>query len=353
MISLYDSFSTLKESYYNISIDPVCLFSDSMSDIRCYNFINEHFIKGKKKKVFSITDEYMDAYKENGKHRHTVSLYLMGLYFKDIFDISIKKGMSNHFCICGWQDFEYSWYLTCLYHDVVSCVEKIGKEYFIKNDLFSSNLFIQYKDLLRFDKEIYEKYYDYRNKRDRVDHGIAAGIKLFDSLEKSFNDATNGHRWSENATYRHGNLYWRQEHLPHFAYIADAVCCHNIWLVNANDKEKSDIYTDNGLGQLVVHKEEDKLQLSEYPLQYLLCLLDTIELTKRFRNLDAKGILENVYIQKQENSIKIGWTSLIKSQPEFFRWYSSIMTLSEWMGIIVGSCFHKDDLCCLELKLPV
>ena len=139
--------------------------------------------------------------------------------------------------------------------------------------------------------------------------------------------------------------------MPHFAYIADAVCCHNIWLVNANDKEKSVIYTNNGLGILVVHKEEDKLQLSEYPLQYLLCLLDTIEPTKRFRNLDAKAILENVYIQKQENSIKIGWTSLIKSQPEFFRWYSSIMTLSEWMGIIVGSCFHKDDLCCLELKL--
>ena len=65
MISLYDGFSTLKESYYNISIDPAYLFSDSMSNMRCCNFINEHFIKGKKKKVFSITDEYMEVVKAN------------------------------------------------------------------------------------------------------------------------------------------------------------------------------------------------------------------------------------------------------------------------------------------------
>ena len=43
MMSLYDRFKTLRESYYGISIDVDRLFGHIEQDMRCKEFIDEHF----------------------------------------------------------------------------------------------------------------------------------------------------------------------------------------------------------------------------------------------------------------------------------------------------------------------
>lgn len=73
---------------------------------------------------------------------------------------------------------------------------------------------------------------------------------------------------------------WHIEQLSHAAYAADAIICHNIWMGGEMDTE---LYQAYGLSPLLYLKHgENKLSIQKYPLQFMLCLLDTIEPAKRF-----------------------------------------------------------------------
>lgn len=350
MKTLFEQYKSLKESYYKIEICPETLFIPNSGQYSCYNFINEHFILGAKKKVFTIPESYLGNYKENGKHLHTVSLYLMGLLAREAFCHPIRKAMGKKFNIDKWQRYEYTWYLTCLYHDVTSVIERDENHADKINAVTTSDLFCDRFKPLRFSKDTYLDYLRYRHSTGAADHGIVAGTKLFDSLSASFHEATANHNWENEPVSRKGNLVWRKEHLDHFAYIADAVCCHNIWLVPESDKSAREKYQEYGLGSLIVRNESQKLSLQDYPLQYLLCLLDTIEPVKRFSNLSPDVVLGNIFFELHNNQITIGWNDSIKAQPQFFKWLDSIHTLGEWMQIDVRVCHQQDNICNVSLS---
>lgn len=355
MDTIYKHYSSLKESYYKISIDTDNLFSSNETRLNCCDFINKHFIKGNKKKVFAIPQNYMNTYLENGKHQHTVSLYLFGLLLKKKFNVLLRKNMQKLFDVKSWYEFEYTWYLTCLYHDVTSVIERIDdvRHNYRKDQVRNSQLFDFDEKILRFSKETYFNYLKYRYNNNRIEHGLIAGTELFDRLYESFVQKTAGHDWTKSKIHKKENLIWRKEHLPHFAYISDAICCHNIWLVNCMDKEKVKEYRNNGLDELIVNSDADKLNLADYPLQYLLCLLDTIEPIKRFKNLSADTVLKNIYFDIMKEKITIAWNPIIKKQPQFFDWLKSISTLSDWMNIKVSECVHKGDMCQIDIFFDI
>lgn len=352
MNNLFQRFSSLTRSYYGISINAHDLFDSAYTKDRCFDFINDHYIKGEKKKVFSIPHQYMCEYQENGKHEHTVSLFLLGLLMEDRFSTTIKNKMSS--LIGGdlheWYDFKYTWYLTCLYHDVISVIE--SNENYVNRipSALNCKLYKENASLFRFSADTIEKYLQYRKKNGKNEHGIIAGIEIFDNLKTSFETNTKEHNWSVNPICRKGSLEWRQTHIPHFAYIADAVCCHNIWLAPAHNSTLKGEYQDNNLNSLIVNSETDRLYFSNFPLQFALCILDTIEPVKRFRHLTPFEILRNIDIVTTESGIKIIWTERIKEQPEFFIWAESIRTLSDWMGVTVSTCKCEDRWCSLTIS---
>ena len=350
MKSLYEHYQALKESYYQITIDTETMFDGFSGREHCRTFIDEHFTKGNKLRVFSIPESYIQTYRVYGKHQHSVSLYLLGLLFKNTFTTQLEKSMQELFDVKEWYQYEYTWYLTCLYHDVTSVIEK-NKTFAYRADIVGeSRLFDQDNKLLRFPKDVYINYALYRQNCGSAEHGIIAGTELFDRLHESFSKKTAGHDWSVNPICRKGNLVWRREHLPHFAYISDAICCHNIWLAPKKNEALCRKYQDADLENLIVHQDADKLSFKDYPLQFMLCLLDTIEPIKRFEDLPPDVVLKNIYLELHNTSLTLGWTPLIKEQPQFFDWLKPIALIGEWMQIKAASCVCKDNLCSISLS---
>ena len=349
MKSLYEHYQTLRESYYQIPIDAESLFNGLSGKQNCYAFINDHFIKGNKKSVFTIPETYKQSYQIYGKHQHTVSLYLLGLLCKRLVSTRLKNRMQELFDISNWYHYEYTWYLTCLYHDITSVMEKDQTFAFRADLVAESKLFDQTSKLLRFPKDVYINYILYRQSNGSAEHGIIAGTELFDRLYESFTKKTTGHDWETSPVCRKGNLEWRREHPPHFAYIADAVCCHNIWLTPKDNVKLCDTYEQASLDTLIVKEDSDKLSFTQHPLQFMLCLLDTIEPIKRFENIPADVVLKNIYLDLRENGITLGWTHTIKEHPKFLDWLKSVSTIGEWMQVGTTPCFHKDDRCFITI----
>lgn len=367
--SLLESYKKQTCSYYNIRINATGLFSpcvdyrikklrDSELSTHLHNkpyspqdscraFIYEHFKAGGKEEamVFPLKDKY----KDKGKHTHTVSLFLMGLAlqneFSDCIERELKRLIQN---VSVWYDFKYTWFLACLYHDTASCIEvsqiepnasivQKQLEYYLGNSNiqytpYSYKPMIEGAQLTRFSEALVKNYFYYRADSQKLDHGIIGGYMLFDRLCKTFYRETCGFDFNETGIKYKNGLCWRREHIDHFAYIADAIICHNIW--TSHKKETNELYKKYGLEHLII-KRSNKLNFSEYPLQFMLCLLDTIEPIKRFGSLNAADVLSNISVTANTNGgkLQVMWEPLIEEQPEFTRWCDNLTEMDEWMDL--------------------
>lgn len=369
MKTLFESFKELRYSYYGIAIQAEERFvSDSVRDEyinhnhtdseRCRAFIREHFENGAKKEALNVSFKscYESPYDQNAfRHVHMVSLYLLGLALEQCFCRQLKTSLEHCMDCSKWYDFQYTWFLTCLYHDTATFVECVTSdsneatqqqlcELLESNDItytpFKHQPIRESARLVRYNEELVSNYFAYRIGKNERDHGIFAGYLLFDLLVKNFYQETEGHDWNISRVHRKCGLKWRQEHLDHFAYIADAIICHNMWTVSAKDEAKAKEYEKAGLKALVITNPEDRLKLSENPLQFMLCLLDTIEPVKRFAGqLSAKEVLSNIAITKESDAcIKIAWKKSLMKQDGFYKWMSGIQGMEHWMNVCVSEC---------------
>jgi len=207
----------------------------------------------------------------------------------------------------------------------------------------------------RFSKKLVKNYCHYRISSGKQDHGIYGGILLYDKLVKNFNSKTKGHDWKLQTDYVYEGLCWRREHLDHFAYVADAIICHNIWTVCSNDTESVKNYKKYHLDELIIDPSstpEKRLSIEESPLQFMLCLLDTIEPVKRFSRLSAYEVLENISIKVTgDKSIRIAWNEIIKKESSFWDWMKNISGLKDWMLVDISQCQQEDDWCFVTINI--
>ena len=341
METLLHCYSTIHNTYYGNTVNPNDLFSETDKET-CYRFIMDFFKHGEKEKVFSF--DFKSEYKRNGKHVHTASLFFMGMYLGGIFDSLVQSKLSELIDISAWYNYEYTWFLTCLYHDAASCIEKtrmpFNAPYSQKQlDFYLGNFNIIHTPynyvpqkygvcLNRFPEQLIKNYFSYRADSGNCEHGIIGGYLLFDRFVKNFYKHTKNHNFDNEPYFGNGGLNWRREHLDHAAYISDAIICHNIWL--GKDKK---LYKAYGLSPLI-EKDENRLSFAEYPLQFILCLLDTIEPTKRFEELPPKVVLESIEIEIiAQTSIKIYWKPELQEEKNFIRWKDGIANIKDWMKV--------------------
>ncbi len=366
--SLWEKYQCLGPSYYEIPIEKDNIFRFDFSPWACRNFIEEHYIKGNKKKALEFI--FNDEYRDNGKHQHTVALYLLGLHLKCLFDGRIKDKIHELMPVDdesdSWYDYRYTWFLTSLYHDVASCIESFPKvrnliaqqktldfylrEFNIKYTPFNYTPTHSDVSLTRFSETLVKNYFYYRmddnSSGHKCDHGIIGGYMLFDKLYRNFKDKTRDVSWKPN--HREENIHglrYRPEHLDHFAYIADAIICHNMW--TANEPARIETYREYGLEPLIIDEtnQNRKLNIDDYPLQFLLCLLDSIEPVKRYTgekadlndDWDAKKVLDSFSVDpsENENEIRISWCENAEKAKEFTKWADSVNDLSKWMDVSV------------------
>lgn len=150
------------------------------------------------------------------------------------------------------------------------------------------------------------------------------------------------------------------------AYIADAIICHNIWLGGPREEET---YMSHGLTPLLWHiHPENKLSIRKYPLQFMLCLLDTIEPTKRFckthpddllkthpddlLKMHPYDILNKISIEekcKDSKGFDIVWNESLETDDgnngnSFKQWCTGIKNMPEWMDVTCEVKNHSIEI---------
>ena len=321
-------------AYYHEQFFPDQLINDPKE---CQRFIHRYFKMGCKDLLLDLLP-FKDTYEEKGKHQHTVLVYLLGLYLQDLFKDQIEAvyGQDNRL-------FEYLWFLTCLYHDVASCVEKTDDVYATCCSVCPNNSEMQWKGC-RFSHSTVCNYCRYRKKSGSQDHGIYGGLQLYEQLKRNFLIHTKGHDWKTDPICERNGLIWKQEHKKYYALAAQAIICHNMWTVKESDETGSTQYLDAGLEELIIHDEQQKLSRSAYPLDYMLCLLDSIEPIKRFNTVfTANELLKKIDITCSAESIKICWDNDLKKQGCFWEWMKTIYTMPDWMNVSVEDGLEKNS----------
>ena len=352
MNSLYFQFINSDSLYYGFRAKDK--FFDKKANKECENFINRFFSESKKE--LALTFAFRNEYTVNGKHVHTVSVYLLGelihKHHKDYINNYIDKKTGYPFA------FEYYWFLASLYHDVASCIERTNDCDTVENpykrnryDIFNHpKNSIKHRDVsLRFSRETIDGYAEWRRRNSSNDHGILAGKLLYKRLLENFRRRTSHINWEQENEITIKGKKFRPEQIDLFAVVADAVMCHNIWM--AYDSETIKEYEDNGLNKLIIRNPKDRLSINSYPLQFFLNLIDTIEPTKRFvsDSFSVKDVLQNIFIKNTSKKLTIGWTKEIKKQPLFFKWIGDISELQKWLSVNVSECYHKDKMCCIDI----
>lgn len=368
MNGLWSKYFELDYSYYWISIKDSDCIRKYFSKGDCLAFIQEHFEKGKKAEALSFP--FQQEFEKNGKHQHTVALYFLGLYLFDLFNEPLQSKLRELIPmneLDNWYDFSYTWFLTCLYHDTASCIENLHRGPFLPERKKTLDYYLGKFDIrhtpynyiplrkgaspMRFSESLVKNYFYYRMDRGVLDHGIIGGYYLFDRLYKNFCEQTKNADLVVGKNLIRDGLSYRIEHLDHFAYIVDAIICHNLWC--AYEPNVIETYKEYGLDPLIIgedsvnnnlgHVQNQKLNIKDYPLQFLLCLLDSIEPVKRFTGKDdhsisAYEVLNRVSIKKAgRDAIKIEWCPCLKRQnnSSFVTWMNSIKELNKWMDVTV------------------
>lgn len=367
-MTLFKLYDRSNVSYYKIKYDVNDLFSFYEAEDNCRYFLSRHYTKGKK--LGLLESDLYEKYQEKGKHVHSTSLFLLGKellpYFKEEIDTTLKKFLPHY---NDWHDhghdFLHIWFLTAMYHDYASCVEFATIQpndserhralaFHLGNHNIHYSIYGDYPYKtqnvpIRFSKELIENYFYYRACSGACEHGIIAGNLFFDRFVKTFLKATEGEKFDKRGNWSDGTGNWNTDMIMYSAYIADAIICHNIWLGGLSEVET---YKSYGLTPLLweVHPE-NKLSIREYPLQFMLCLLDTIEPTKRFTEMHPFDVLNEISLEELKDSkgFCIKWNGFLETDDgsngnDFKRWYTGIKNMPEWMDVICKVKYHSIEI---------
>ena len=310
-----------------------------LSEICADEFIINYFKRGGKEKVFD------KSFKGgNKRNMHSISTFFLGKLIEPL--IFVKSNNTTEINNTNEPDFNYFWFLSCLYHDYGYFVEHNKTKYppkkydlkgickllNIENDLLKA----EYQH--HFDTETIINYYDYcRNELNFINHGIIGGLLLYDRLLKNYestkekaNDGVNG---ASEEDFIYNNLHWSRNHETFYAKAADNIISHNIWVSPINNKEKSRIYHENHLDKLIIQKDQ-RLNCSDSLLS-LVSICDTIEPLKSFSQFIPDCILNKLYITTSTSDRNINITifdNCINLEPYF----ENIKYLEEWLNVEVS-----------------
>ena len=260
--------------------------------------------------------------------------------------------------------FIYTWLTLCLYHDFGYF---IGSSYLRTDNIkdllldhyifdysycksrYTQNLYFEYYKRKYASQNWDEKDFDMVNNEEVGDHGILGGYVLFALLYSSetkkalpkkagiakvLSELENGEK----------NIEYHSERIPLYQDICFRIMEHNIWK-NEEALEKTHPLYEIDANNFV------NIDIVE-PLLFLLSLVDTIEMTKRFctyidsssdkeRFVYPKTLGSKIQISVTPKSIEIDYSDLetyIKEHKyvgDIQRWTRSVTGLIDWVSLDV------------------
>ena len=258
--------------------------------------------------------------------------------------------------------FIYTWLTLCLYHDYGYFIgssflrtdniqnlqlDHVIFDYDYCTSRYSKDLFIRYYNDKYKGQKWDENEYSIEKKEEVGDHGILGGVILFSNLYSSEIEENTPKKdlakaiddW-EKERYP---IEYHPERIPFYQDICYRIMEHNVWKNNG-------IFDDENHPLLEIDANHFiKIDINE-SLLFLLSLVDTIEMTKKFCTYKDVGSEKDHYIFPKTlaskmkinvtlNSINLNYSEFDEyiTQHDYFgdisRWKQSVETLSEWVSV--------------------
>jgi len=326
MLSILEEINNLKDEewdYYNRTSEfPNQKINNWNIKEKHKKFI-DNFLRLSGKMDINISFEnILDNFERN---IHTNSVFFLGcLFYKELgFQDKISFIRDDR------DEFHFIWFLTSLIHDfgykieknkekydgITEDIESFKKYFSINNDLLKESLNSSSENMQKLIADINEYYKKRfngsigRDRNGKIDHGIASGLILYNSLVKNRKKMKEQHG---DIDEKH-NLYWGDELDEFYKISAYSIAVHNI------RREDNDL----------------KFSIEENPFLFLFWLTDTIEPTKCFNCCNPQYVLENIIIKFHDN--KKGFTIKNKenSELDFTKYKKNIEDLIKFLDINV------------------
>jgi hypothetical protein len=342
---------TLEECYQKISQDPLkWSYYDNPSlsteeiwldNDRAINFIKDYFNYAGKSKVFDDVNIELNYGKIKNRACHIVSTFLLGIEIVSCFGLETRRRDKNN------MNFQYYWFLTCLYHDIGYAYEEENKNKCERLKMVSQDgiealqeicelQYINNREFKTYSKHTVDFYLRcragfYQDERNPVmDHGIVGGLLLYDKLRKQFaraweNRIEKAHSRASFYVHHEGTgrkLHLSNEHYKAYAKAADAIITHNIWISTLQE-----YITKCGAPQKPFSTSYKKIAYTN-KLCFILSLADTLEPLKR-----GAAYLKKIYIcpAKDYSGFEI------RTDTDTFKaLYKDIASLEEWVSVKVN-----------------
>ena len=282
-------------------------------------FITNYFRKGGKVDVFeSCGINTNDLRLPN----HICSVFFLGLLL--YYNTSLNKRYRLENNDPGYAAFPFIWFLIALFHDNayqmedknmltdIMTIDDLKSHFSIKHFLLEKK-FSKCESLIRSRTD----YFNFRKKEwGVVDHGILGGILLYDRLVKIRR---------RKKDVNEDNLFWGKKLENQYKLAANAISIHNMWVPSTADARAK--YEKFKLKELITFK---KVRFRDFPLFYLLGVVDTIEPLKIYRDLGLSDdyILSNLKMSFGKTTVSVSckedsdldFSKLVKKLEYFEGW---------------------------------
>ena len=322
--------------------NPFITHPDSVDSHR--QFIREYFrLSGKLEVLMHFGQDLL--YEERAFH--TNSVFFLGLLIRE--NTVLKSILFNaKRSELNYPIFPLLWFLSILFHDYAMMIEDKSRDFPMLSDLEGvyTHYNIEHSLLEHMPKGIngdlfghIERYYAYRSggsggNKKKVDHGILAGIFLYDRLVKIRRE-----KWRLRANEK---LSWHNSLEKRYALAASAVACHNIWTIPPTDPNVPH-YTDKGLNYLVQPMFQE-ISLQNFPLLFLFGIADTIDPIKLYMRDIAGGLMPEVILKNIEvyfTKKSIHMRNVAESPLDFKHLIKNAKGLIGWMAVeIIDGADH-------------
>lgn len=300
------------------------------------------------------------------REAHTNSVFFLGcILYKNLK----LKDKIRFYREDGNDEFYFIWFLTSLMHDQAYYIENCSTNNIDMSEKITSdvNSFIDYFEikynLLVAKTKIREpatkilfscisSYYQFRKNEQfgyknesKIDHGIAAGLLLYDALIKIRKDKAK--------SVEPDGLYWGKDLEKFYHCISVMIATHNIWRANEDKEKEKEKYCDNGLEKLIINGADGhikKLSFASEPLATLFAIVDTLEPLKIYKDcFSREDIMKNICLCATTNKIVfyINKESKINIDPL----YSAAKSLESWVAVKVDKKNNGNNELTIELDL--
>lgn len=369
MKSIYEHIQDLKieEWDYYFPNEEILNIQNWSDNDEHKEFIKKYLQRGQKEEVLKHFNFSLQDFK---REAHTNSVFFLGcVFYKELnFPINFKRED-------GHDEFYFIWFLTSLVHDFGYQIENCSS---IKTDLSQkiTNDINSFKSFYKIDSENdllntkyplepnteilidhVPKYFEARKdgklSRDssgKIDHGIAAGLLLFDSLLKNRSEREKLNSEKEKNRQKTDGLFWGVELEAFYAIASSTIATHNMRRGSEKINETLNKYK---MEKLIINGKEEnikKLSFDEDSFAFLFALADTLEPLKSYNNcFDRKDILKSITFEIKDHQV-----TFENKNPEldFKPFIKSVESLKNWLDVDISDITNENQII-LKIKKSI